>query len=208
MIDSVGVGVGIADIGAVLCDIDGVLRWWGSHDELERSHDLAVGTIAAAAFAPALLRRAITGELTDEQWRSAVAAELAEVCGGAERACAVIAEWSSVSPRVDPEVVDLLTRARAVVPVALVSNATTRLEDDLRRQGLDGVADVVVSSARVGVAKPDPHIYHVAADRVGVAPDRCLFVDDAPTNVATARELGMTAVLYREPADLATALFP
>jgi len=106
---------------AVLCDIDGVLRLWDPHDDLEQRHGLAVGTFAAAAFAPPLLRSAITGEITDEQWRSAIAAGLADICGSAERARAAVAEWSSVMPRVDPEVVGLLTRLRDTVPVALVS---------------------------------------------------------------------------------------
>ncbi|MFF3721723.1 HAD family hydrolase [Streptomyces erythrochromogenes] len=83
---------------------------------------------------------------------------------------------------VDQEVVALLRAVREVAPVALVSNATTRLERDLDRQGLAGLADRVVNTARIGVAKPDPRVYRIAAERLGVAIERCLFVDDTTSS--------------------------
>jgi putative hydrolase of the HAD superfamily len=64
----------------------------------------------------------------------------------------------------------------------------------------------VVSSARVGVAKPDRRIYEIAAELAGVAPERCLFVDDRLENVTAAIGLGMTGVHFRGVADLAAAL--
>ncbi|MEO3751979.1 HAD-IA family hydrolase [Streptomyces sp. B6B3] len=191
---------------AVLCDIDGVLRHWPAADALESAHGLPTGALAAAAFAPARLGPAITGAVTDEEWRAAVAVDLAAACGSADRARAAVAAWSALLPRVDQDVVALLGRARALVSVALVSNATTRLEWDLDRQGLADLADAVVNTARIGVAKPDPRVYAVAAARVGAAPHRCLFVDDTPANVTAAREAGMTALHYRRPGDLRHAL--
>ncbi|WP_331767195.1 HAD-IA family hydrolase [Embleya sp. NBC_00896] len=193
---------------AVLCDIDGVLRHWPVADDLERAHALPLGALAAAAFAPARLMPAITGEVTDEEWRSAVVADLTDVHGSMDRARAAVAAWSDLVPIVDREVVALLARLRGVAPVALVSNATTRLEWDLARQGLADLADTVVNTARVGVAKPDPRVYRIAAERVGTPVRRCLFVDDTPANVAAAREAGMTALHYRRIDDLRIALAP
>ncbi|MFG1809613.1 HAD-IA family hydrolase [Streptomyces sp. NPDC049040] len=193
---------------AVLCDIDGVLRHWPSTDDLERAHGIPAGSLAATAFAPSRLCPAITGKVTDEQWRSGVAGDLAELCGSVDRAQAAVAAWSRLLPRVDHEVVSLLARAREVATVALVSNATTRLEWDLARQGLDEVADTVVNTARIGVAKPDPRVYLIAAERAGVPVHRCLFVDDTAGNVTAAREAGMAAVHYRQAEDLRGALAP
>ncbi|BDM74826.1 hypothetical protein HEK616_83130 (plasmid) [Streptomyces nigrescens] len=68
------------------------------------------------------------------------------------------------------------------------------------------LADHVVSSARVGVAKPGREIYEIAAARAGVATHQCLFVDDRLENVEAAITLGMTGVHYREAADLQEAL--
>ncbi|MDH6580575.1 HAD-IA family hydrolase [Kitasatospora sp. MAP5-34] len=193
---------------AVLCDIDGVLRHWPTpgHADLDHVHGLPAGTFAAAAFAPARLHPAITGEITDEQWRSAVATDLADVCGSMDRARSVVTAWSDLMPRVDQEVVSLLTRVREVATVALVSNATTRLESDLARQGLNDLADAVVNTSRIGVAKPDPRVYLIAAERVGAPVHRCLFIDDTTANVIAAREVGMAALHYRQIEDLQDAL--
>src|SRR5882724_6971438 len=76
---------------AVLCDIDGVLRHWPPARDLEQAHGLPAGAFAAAAFAPARLQPAITGQVTDEQWRSTVVADLAENYGSAEQAQIAVA---------------------------------------------------------------------------------------------------------------------
>ncbi|MFD8983815.1 HAD family hydrolase [Streptomyces sp. NPDC059564] len=193
---------------AVLCDIDGVLRHWPAPgpDDLDHAHGLPAGTLAEAAFAQSRLHPAITGEVTDEEWRSALATDLVDVCGSTDRARSIVAAWSDLMPRIDYEVVSLLTRVREVATVALVSNATTRLESDLARQGLDDLADTVVNTSRIGVAKPDLRVYLIAAERVGAPVHRCLFIDDTIANVIAAREVGMTALHYRQIEDLQDAL--
>ncbi|MER5973008.1 HAD-IA family hydrolase [Streptomyces sp. NPDC002055] len=193
---------------AVLCDIDGMIRHWPVADGLEQEHGLPIGALGAAAFAPARLHPAITGQITDEQWRSAVAADLAARHGSKERADASVRAWSALLPIVDQEVVALLEKVREVTSVALVSNATTRLERDLERQGLADLADAVVNTARIGVAKPDLRVYRTAAERLDAAIDRCLFIDDTEANVTAARKAGMTALHYRRPEDLHEALSP
>ncbi|HEX4811169.1 MAG TPA: HAD-IA family hydrolase [Nonomuraea sp.] len=107
---------------------------------------------------------------------------------------------------VDEEVRALLAKAQQHVPVIIVTNAMDTVEEHLDRLGLTYFADALVSSARVGVAKPDRRIYEIAAERAGVAPERCLFVDDRLPNVEAARALGMTGVHYRTVTDLAAVL--
>jgi putative hydrolase of the HAD superfamily len=164
--------------------------------------------VGAAAFASARLTPAITGAVTDEQWRAAIADDLAPVCGSADRARAAVAAWSAMEARVDHEVVALLTEVRAVATLVLVSNATTRLDADLDRLGLAGLADGVVNTSGVGFAKPDPRIYRVAAERAGAPVGRCLFVDDTEDNVEGARAVGMSGLHYRTCAGLREALVP
>jgi putative hydrolase of the HAD superfamily len=62
---------------------------------------------------------------------------------------------------------------------------------------VDELFEVVVDSAFVGMRKPDPAIYRLTCERLGVGPERCLFVDDVAVNCDAARALGMTAVLFR-----------
>lgn len=80
--------------------------------------------------------------------------------------------------------------------MVLVSNATTRLEEELHALGLADAADAVISSSRLGVAKPDPAIYSAAAAAAQVPLDACLFVDDTAANVEAARGLGMAGLHY------------
>ncbi len=191
---------------ALLCDVDGVLRHWPNAGELERVNGLPVGAVAASAFAPERLEPAITGAVTDEEWRASVAADLAETFGSVARADAAVAAWSALVPRVDLDVIGLLADVRPAATIVLVTNATTRLEADLADQGLDRVADLVINSARVGVAKPDPRIFHIAAERAGASLDRCLMIDDTQVNVVAARSIGMAARQYRTIDDLRSAL--
>jgi putative hydrolase of the HAD superfamily len=62
---------------------------------------------------------------------------------------------------------------------------------------VDELFELVVDSAFVGLRKPDPAIYRLTCERLGVAPERCLFVDDVEVNCTAAAELGMAAVLFR-----------
>ncbi|MFD5084733.1 HAD-IA family hydrolase [Kitasatospora sp. NPDC058406] len=194
---------------AVLCDVDGVIRFvdHGEVRRLEEEAGLSPGTTAAVAFADGTALRLVLGALTRDQWATEVAHRLTAAVPAA-RARALAAALTRAPARVDATVVGILRKARKRVPVLLVSNATLWLEEDLAAAGLGDLAEGAVNSARVGVAKPDPEIFHVAARRAGVAPDRCLFVDDGPANVAAAARLGMTAVDFREPADLRRALAP
>ncbi|QUH06409.1 HAD-IA family hydrolase [Saccharopolyspora erythraea] len=133
---------------------------------------------------------------------------MAAACGSLDAARALVAEWSGPAGEVDAEVAGLLAGARAHLCVVLVTNATTRLEADLERLGLTNAVDAVVNSSRVGCAKPDPRIYRLAAARAGAAVERCLFVDDTAANVEAARDVGMTALHFRQPHQLREAFAP
>jgi putative hydrolase of the HAD superfamily len=64
------------------------------------------------------------------------------------------------------------------------------------------MVDVEVFSCEVGLRKPDPRIYRLAAERLGVDPERCLYVGDgAYGELSGAAAVGMHAVLIRDPAD-------
>ena len=71
---------------------------------------------------------------------------------------------------------------------------------------LDELFDDVVDSSEVKMRKPNPAIFHLACERLGVEPSRALFVDDHPGNVAGAERAGLSAVccgFTREEAEVA-----
>lgn len=85
---------------------------------------------------------------------------------------------------------------------ALLSNDTAQLEGRLRDYGLYDLFDPVLISAQVGLMKPDPAIYHMMLQRLGVAPHEAVFIDDSPANVQGAQPLGIHTILFRPEIDL------
>jgi putative hydrolase of the HAD superfamily len=63
---------------------------------------------------------------------------------------------------------------------------------------VDEIFDVVVDSAFVGSRKPEPRIYEITLERLGVEPDAALLVDDVEVNCTAARDLGIGAVWFKE----------
>src|SRR4051794_413073 len=99
---------------------------------------------------------------------------------------------------VEPAMVAMVRAARAAdVRVAMVSNSWGE-----RRYPADLVAelfDATVISGREGFRKPDPQMYALGAERLGLAPELCVMVDDLPFNLQPAAELGMATVLHHDP---------
>lgn len=107
--------------------------------------------------------------------------------------------------RLEPEMLDAVRHARgAGVRTGLISNSwgTSRYDRDLLAELFDGV----VISGEVGMRKPAPDIYRLGAEQIGLAPERCVFVDDLPFNLKPAAELGMATVRHRDPAGTISEL--
>ncbi len=92
--------------------------------------------------------------------------------------------------------------------VAVLSNASTDLEQQILHEKLNILHrfDLVVNSAREGVRKPDPAIYALTLDRLGVTAQQAIFVDDMPENVAAAAALGIHAIQFRDQHQAAAAV--
>jgi epoxide hydrolase-like predicted phosphatase len=106
----------------------------------------------------------------------------------------------------DQEMVAFIATLRPRFQTALLSNASPQLEHVLERLGVADLFDVVVISGQVGVQKPDPRIYHIVLDRLGVAPDEVLFVDDFVHNVEAAAREGIQTLHFRAGMDWQTRL--
>jgi epoxide hydrolase-like predicted phosphatase len=103
---------------------------------------------------------------------------------------------------------DMLAAVRAAraagVRTGMVSNSwgTRRYDRALLAELFDGV----VISAEVGVRKPSPQIYQLGAERIGLEPSACVYVDDLAFNLAPAAELGMATVHHRQARETVAEL--
>jgi putative hydrolase of the HAD superfamily/hydrolase len=103
-----------------------------------------------------------------------------------------------------PAMSALVRRARSHgIRTALLSNSWG---NTYPRDTWDGMFDDVVISGEVGMRKPDPEIFLLAARRLDLKPDECVFVDDLELNVDGARAVGMTAILHTEYDETRRAL--
>jgi putative hydrolase of the HAD superfamily len=96
----------------------------------------------------------------------------------------------------DEDMVAAVKRAKtAGVRTGLLSNSmgTSRYDRTVSPELFDGV----VISGEVGLHKPQPEIFRLSCERVGVPPGECVFVDDLKENCVGAEAIGMTAILHR-----------
>jgi 2-haloacid dehalogenase len=116
--------------------------------------------------------------------------------------------WHETVGGIFEDNVALLERLRASgVPTYCITNFSSAkfAEAKLRYPFLAGFNGVVVSGEE-RLLKPDPAIYRVLLSRYGLVAGDCVFIDDSRANADAARSVGMHAIHYAEPMDLATEL--
>lgn len=112
-----------------------------------------------------------------------------------ERAGGLIARlWADLGP--DEAMIEAVAAARAAgVRTGLISNSWgTALKYEPAM--MDRLFDGAVISHLEGLRKPDPAIYALGAERIGLAPEECAFVDDLPGNLKPARAMGMLTIRH------------
>ncbi|MBI1394607.1 MAG: HAD-IA family hydrolase [Betaproteobacteria bacterium] len=107
---------------------------------------------------------------------------------------------------VRPVMVEALRRCRRVLRTACITNNFGDLGPEIvseaRARAWREIAELfefVLESSKVGVRKPEPAIYLMACERLGVAPEEAVFVDDLGINLKPARALGMKTVKVGSP---------
>ncbi|WP_331750933.1 HAD-IA family hydrolase (plasmid) [Streptomyces globisporus] len=191
-------------ITALLVDMNGLFRHWhnAGADESESLAGLPKGTLARYAYDHPSYRLARVGLLTDQEWADGVADRLAADFGPQVRQH--LAPWREDRGTPSPGMITLLAEIRAHVPVGVLSNSTDALHNDLSHHGI--VFDHVFPSADLGIDKPSPHAFRLAAQRMGHAPDTMAYFDDEPTFVTAARSIGLDAHLFTGSADFTRTL--
>jgi len=106
-----------------------------------------------------------------------------------------------------PEMVEALRRCRAVFRTACITNnfgdvgpGVVSAEREQAWRDVAGLFEFVLESSKVGVRKPEPAIYRMACDKLGIAPEAAVYLDDLGINLKPAKALGMTTIKVGDPA--------
>lgn len=151
-------------------------------------------------FADGWARRDLDPELHRRVYLTALARSGVELGPGmAEAAYARVLDPATWQPY--PDTVPALHRLRAAgIPVAVVSNIAWDIRGVFDRHGATDLVDEFVLSYVEGSMKPDPKIFLVACQRIGVAPEDALMIGDSPAADGGAAEVGArTAIIDALP---------
>jgi epoxide hydrolase-like predicted phosphatase len=181
---------------AVFFDFGGVLTTsvWESFAEFCRNEGLDPDSVKnlfrTDPEALRELRQLETGEISETEFETAFGRRL----GLKDPVHLIDSMFAGMKP--DTSMVAAVKDLRAAgLLTGLISNSWSTAHYD--RQLLAELFDTAVISAEVHMHKPLPEIYRLAAERLGVEPARCIFVDDLAENCEGAEAVGMTAVRHR-----------
>jgi putative hydrolase of the HAD superfamily len=98
-----------------------------------------------------------------------------------------------------PEMLQAIRRCHERLRTGLITNNMASLTEgdegnDTMLTVVDGLFDVIIESSKAGVRKPDPRIYEMACEELGVPPSAIVFLDDLGVNLKPAAAMGMTTI--------------
>ncbi|MGI8439078.1 MAG: HAD family hydrolase [Thermoleophilaceae bacterium] len=180
----------IVDFGGVLTtDVFQAFREFGENEGIDP------GTVKRLfkedEKARTLLRELERGEVEEGEFER----RFAPMLGVSDSEGLIKRLFAGVHPD-EPMLAAVETARGAGVRTGLISNSWGN-GVTYRRERFDRLFDAVVISGEVGLNKPAPEIFRLGAERVGVVPEDCVFVDDLRENCEGAEAVGMTAVLHR-----------
>jgi epoxide hydrolase-like predicted phosphatase len=115
--------------------------------------------------------------------------------------------WREYLGTLNVELAEYFGGLRPRYRTAMLSNSFVGARGrEQRRYRFHELADLIVYSHEVGMSKPDPRIYLLTCERLGVRPAETVFLDDAEVAVDGARAVGMQALLFEDNAQAIAAI--
>jgi putative hydrolase of the HAD superfamily len=107
-----------------------------------------------------------------------------------------------------PEMIEALRRVKTKYKTGCITNnmphnaaGGTKAGRVLYAREVMELFDAVIESAKLGIRKPDPRIYHLMCDNLSVAPEECVYLDDLGSNLKPARAMGMITIKVESAAQ-------
>lgn len=185
-------------IKAVFFDLGGVIlrtEYQAPRQHLAERFGMDYDDIDKIVFGSSSAVRASVGEIDEEEhWRN-VMKVLKLPAGEYER----VREEFFAGDVLDHSILNFLRSIKPRVRIGLISNAWSGLREYIQREKFDDAFHHMVISAEVGVAKPDPRIYHIALEQLQVRPKEAVFVDDVLENIEACEQVGMRGIHFKSP---------
>src|SRR5712671_1030472 len=101
-----------------------------------------------------------------------------------------------------PEMIEALRRIKTRFKTGCITNnmpvdaagGGTAAHRSIYAREIMEMFDVVIESSKIGIRKPDPRIYQMMCNKLGVKPETCVYLDDLGGNLKPARAMGMTTI--------------
>jgi putative hydrolase of the HAD superfamily len=161
----------------------------------ERRMKLAEGGLLQAMLHSLYFREAVAGRATGEQlWR-----DVARSIGESPENWSMLVDIHCSIFSLNTELLAFFRSLRPHYKIAILSNASSEVRAWITEAfHLERDVDLIIISSEERYHKPQPEIFRIALDRLGVQPEEALFIDDEARYVAVAQALGMHAVQFRD----------
>ena len=185
------------DIGGVILKDDFLSFFAGFEDETGKTKEELYSLFFGRA-----LQRYERGEIgAEEYWR------VCRECGISPKLLKEIKNgWTCVLKPMEGSM-DIVMKLRGRYRLGAVTNVIDQMAEFIRRRfDVYRLFDVVILSYEVGMRKPEPGIYRLALERLGVRPEESVFIDNTEENVEGARRLGIRGIVFKNPEELRLGL--
>ena len=189
-------------IKAIVFDIGGVLEITpnlGVDEKWERRLNLKSGELNECLRE--VWRSGSVGTITIQQ----VHAQIGEIMKWDEAQVNEFMDdiWCEYLGTLNVELADYFRSLRPKYQTAIISNSFVGArEKEAEHYQFDTLCDFIIYSHEVGLRKPDPQIFILACERLGLQPNEVIFVDDHPEVYVSAVEMGMHCIEFRDNAQV------
>ena len=189
----------IFDFGRVISAQKPPSLFRGYEEEL----GLEPGTINPIMFGSTAWQETLVGRKTSEEFWHAIGPQLNL---HTPETIAAFRQRYHADEAINEGVLDLIRRLHSHYKLAVLSNSPPGLARWLADWGIRDLFDVAFCSGNEGVTKPDPVAFEVTLERLGVAPEEAIFIDDTLGHVEAARALGLRGIHFTTAEALANQL--
>jgi epoxide hydrolase-like predicted phosphatase len=181
----------IFDFGRVISAQKPPSLFRGYEEEL----GITPGTLNSIMFGSQAWEDALVGRKTSQEFWEAIAPQLNL---HTPEAITAFNQRYRADEALNEDVAELIRELRVAgrYKLAVLSNSPPGLVHWLDEWGILDLFDIVFCSGDEGVKKPDPAAFEITLERLDVAPEKAVFIDDTLSHVNTARLLGLHAILF------------